>query len=192
MLVESLGGGVKYLNYVLRNKMTTLPLLVIQVACFDHYIICSKDLECVLLLNYVYLRMGSFTWLLENCLFENMEFEYMPNHLFCLWCQLSDCWVIMRLLVLFFFNNIKILLWLRRAVSAVCSLFSPPSGHRNWVLCIAWSPDGKYLVSGSKAGELICWDPQTGKALGNPLMVCYLDWVILIHYVRLICPIICI
>ncbi|KOM27063.1 hypothetical protein LR48_Vigan393s000700 [Vigna angularis] len=43
------------------------------------------------------------------------------------------------------------------------------SGHKNWVLCIAWSLDGKYLVSGSKAGELICWDPQTGKSLGNPL-----------------------
>ncbi|KAL6505200.1 hypothetical protein OROGR_025017 [Orobanche gracilis] len=42
-------------------------------------------------------------------------------------------------------------------------------GHRNWVLCIAWSPDGKHLVSGSKAGELICWDPQTGKPSGDPL-----------------------
>jgi len=23
------------------------------------------------------------------------------------------------------------------------------SGHKNWVLCIAWSPDGKVLASGS-------------------------------------------
>ncbi|GMP41547.1 hypothetical protein CsSME_00011606 [Camellia sinensis var. sinensis] len=45
------------------------------------------------------------------------------------------------------------------------------SGHKNWVLCIAWSPDGKHLVSGSKAGELQCWDPQTGKPSGNPLIV---------------------
>ncbi|THG00751.1 hypothetical protein TEA_025576 [Camellia sinensis var. sinensis] len=44
-------------------------------------------------------------------------------------------------------------------------------GHKNWVLCIAWSPDGKHLVSGSKAGELQCWDPQTGKPSGNPLIV---------------------
>ncbi|MCI06593.1 notchless-like protein, partial [Trifolium medium] len=41
--------------------------------------------------------------------------------------------------------------------------------HKNWVLCIEWSPDGKYLVSGSKSGELICWDPQTGKQSGNAL-----------------------
>lgn len=44
-------------------------------------------------------------------------------------------------------------------------------GHKNWVLCIAWSPDGKHLVSGSKAGELQCWDPLTGKPSGNPLTV---------------------
>ncbi|KAG0450725.1 hypothetical protein HPP92_026600 [Vanilla planifolia] len=43
------------------------------------------------------------------------------------------------------------------------------SGHKNWVLCIAWSPDGKHLVSGSKSGELILWDPQTGKQFGNSL-----------------------
>jgi ribosome assembly protein 4 len=44
-------------------------------------------------------------------------------------------------------------------------------GHKNWVLCIAWSPDGKHLVSGSKSGELILWDPKTGNQLGTPLMV---------------------
>lgn len=45
------------------------------------------------------------------------------------------------------------------------------AGHKNWVLCIAWSPDGKHLVSGSKAGELQGWDPQTGKPSGNLLVV---------------------
>ena len=50
-------------------------------------------------------------------------------------------------------------------------LISFDTGHRNWVLCIAWSPDGKHLVSGSKAGELQCWDPQTGKPSGGPLTV---------------------
>ncbi|KAL2924798.1 Notchless protein-like protein [Bienertia sinuspersici] len=34
----------------------------------------------------------------------------------------------------------------------------------------SWSPDGKNLVSGSKAGELQCWDPQTGKPSGGPFM----------------------
>ncbi|KAF0894808.1 hypothetical protein E2562_003692 [Oryza meyeriana var. granulata] len=43
------------------------------------------------------------------------------------------------------------------------------SGHKNWVLCIAWSPDGSHLVSGSKSGELILWDPKTGKQLGTPI-----------------------
>lgn len=45
------------------------------------------------------------------------------------------------------------------------------AGHKNWVLSIAWSPDGKHLVSGSKAGELLTWDPLTGKPSGNPLVV---------------------
>lgn len=45
------------------------------------------------------------------------------------------------------------------------------SGHRNWVLCVAWSPDCRHIVSGSKAGELQCWDPQTGTAFGHPFTV---------------------
>jgi WD40 repeat protein len=47
------------------------------------------------------------------------------------------------------------------------------TGHKNWVLCIAWSPDGKLLLSGSKDGELRLWEPTTGKAIGNPLTVCF-------------------
>ncbi|CDY50395.1 BnaC09g28860D [Brassica napus] len=42
-------------------------------------------------------------------------------------------------------------------------------GHKNWVLSIAWSPDGKHLVSGSKSGELCCWNPKKGELDGNPL-----------------------
>ncbi|KAL0646200.1 hypothetical protein Bca4012_044491 [Brassica carinata] len=44
-------------------------------------------------------------------------------------------------------------------------------GHKNWVLSIAWSPDGKHLVSGSKSGELCCWNPKKGELDGNPLTV---------------------
>jgi len=39
------------------------------------------------------------------------------------------------------------------------------------VLYIAWSPDGKQLASGSKSGELLTWDPQTGQQSGKPLNV---------------------
>ncbi|KAF2293425.1 hypothetical protein GH714_001633 [Hevea brasiliensis] len=53
--------------------------------------------------------------------------------------------------------------------------------HKNWVLCIAWSPDGKHLVSGSKAGELQCWDPQTGKPSGSPL-VGHKQWITAISW----------
>ncbi|GAB2289011.1 hypothetical protein Dimus_023313, partial [Dionaea muscipula] len=35
-------------------------------------------------------------------------------------------------------------------------------GTRIGFFAFAWSPDCKHLVSGSKAGELLCWDPQTG------------------------------
>ena len=31
-------------------------------------------------------------------------------------------------------------------------------GHRDWVLCVEWSPDGKLLVSGSKDGQILVWD----------------------------------
>ncbi|KAK2994472.1 hypothetical protein RJ640_008840 [Escallonia rubra] len=58
--------------------------------------------------------------------------------------------------------------WLK--VEGGRSMVTYSAGHKNWVLCIAWSPDGKHLVSGSKSGELQCWDPQTGKASGNPLI----------------------
>lgn len=100
----------------------------------------------------------------------------MPNHL------VVPLMSIIGLLSYYAFaiSFYKIMLLFSFAMIKKCCmffLFSPPSGHKNWVLCIAWSPDGKYLVSGSKAGELICWDPQTGKALGNPLMVSYVDRV---------------
>ncbi|KAJ6424711.1 hypothetical protein OIU84_025470 [Salix udensis] len=54
---------------------------------------------------------------------------------------------------------------------SAASYFPNSSRHKNWVLCTAWSPDGKHLVSGSKAGELQCWAPQAGKPSGNPLVV---------------------
>ena len=45
------------------------------------------------------------------------------------------------------------------------------TGHKNWVLCIAWSPDGKHLVSGDKTGHVYMWDPQNGKTDGSAFNV---------------------
>ena len=39
------------------------------------------------------------------------------------------------------------------------------------VLTVAWSPDGKHLVSGSKSGEICCWNPKKGELEGSPLTV---------------------
>ncbi|KAB1265147.1 Notchless protein-like protein 1 [Camelus dromedarius] len=42
-------------------------------------------------------------------------------------------------------------------------------GHRHWVLSISWSPDGKKLASGCKNGQILLWDPSTGKQVGRTL-----------------------
>jgi len=43
------------------------------------------------------------------------------------------------------------------------------TGHTNWVLVIAWSPDGKKLASGGADNKVILWNPdepgQTGTVL---------------------------
>lgn len=40
-------------------------------------------------------------------------------------------------------------------------------GHKNWVLCLAWSPDAKYLVSGSMDGQILVWQADSGKLKGT-------------------------
>lgn len=40
-------------------------------------------------------------------------------------------------------------------------------GHRNWVLCVAWSPDGAMVASGDMDGHIWLWDPKTGQPLGS-------------------------
>lgn len=41
--------------------------------------------------------------------------------------------------------------------------------HRNWVLVISWSPDGKKLASACKNGEICIWNPEDGKQIGRTL-----------------------
>jgi WD40 repeat protein len=45
----------------------------------------------------------------------------------------------------------------------------PYLGHKNEVNAVAFSPDGRQIVSGSQDGTLLLWDAATGKQLGEPL-----------------------
>lgn len=42
-------------------------------------------------------------------------------------------------------------------------------GHTSWVLCVAWSPDAKYIATGSMDNTVRLWDPKTGKLYGDAL-----------------------
>lgn len=42
-------------------------------------------------------------------------------------------------------------------------------GHKHWVLCISWSPDGQTLASACKNGAIYLWVPDSGKTKGKPL-----------------------
>ncbi|KAG9014086.1 hypothetical protein FRB90_005615, partial [Tulasnella sp. 427] len=44
----------------------------------------------------------------------------------------------------------------------------PLRGHDDWVRAVAFSPDGKTLVSGSRDKTIRMWDAQTGAPIGEP------------------------
>ena len=59
-------------------------------------------------------------------------------------------------------------------------------GHSDIVMVVKWSPDGKYILTGSRNNEFIIWDAATGKRIEtldftlnsfNPLVMDYsIDW----------------
>jgi len=48
-------------------------------------------------------------------------------------------------------------------------LANPLQGHTSSVNSVAFSPDGRYIVSGSGDSTIWLWDAQTGKQVGHPL-----------------------
>ena len=46
----------------------------------------------------------------------------------------------------------------------------PLMGHHSPVWCVAHSPDGKHIVSGSYDGIIRMWDANTGTLVGKPLI----------------------
>src|SRR5258707_10592701 len=49
---------------------------------------------------------------------------------------------------------------------------APPlewTGHRGFVMCTCYSPDGRHIVSGSNDKTIRIWDAETGAAVGPPL-----------------------
>lgn len=61
--------------------------------------------------------------------------------------------------------------WLLTALAQqLCHLLANAwrfQGHKDWVLCVAWSPDATHVASGDKAGVIWLWNPATGQALGT-------------------------
>ncbi len=46
--------------------------------------------------------------------------------------------------------------------------FTHHLGHTGWIMAMAFSPDGKILVTGGGSGELRWWNPETRQEIGRP------------------------
>ncbi|KAF5314805.1 hypothetical protein D9758_018578 [Tetrapyrgos nigripes] len=54
--------------------------------------------------------------------------------------------------------------------------WKPLEGHTDWVKSVAFSPDGRHVVSGSADRTIRIWDTQTCQQVGEPLEG-HIDWV---------------
>ena len=57
----------------------------------------------------------------------------------------------------------------------------PVTGHSDYVTSVAYSPDGKHIVSGSEDNTVKVWDSQTGKEVSvivcdRPIVCCCVHW----------------
>ncbi|QRV88322.1 hypothetical protein RhiJN_16340 [Ceratobasidium sp. AG-Ba] len=55
------------------------------------------------------------------------------------------------------------------------------TGHTDWVLSVAYSPDGTYIASGSEDKTVRIWDAHTGQQVGHPLTG-HTEWVLSVTY----------
>ena len=49
------------------------------------------------------------------------------------------------------------------------AISKPLEGHSDFVWSVAFSPDGKHIVSGSSNKMIHLWDAKTGDAISKPL-----------------------
>ncbi|KAF7333241.1 WD40 repeat-like protein [Mycena sanguinolenta] len=57
----------------------------------------------------------------------------------------------------------------RRGVETKELVGTPLEGHTDWVNSVAFSPDGRHIVSGSDDKTIRIWNAATGEAVGTPL-----------------------
>ena len=53
------------------------------------------------------------------------------------------------------------------------------TGHSDWVRSVAYSPDGKHIVSGSLDNTVKVWDSQTGKEVN--VLFCHRPYRLLLR-----------
>ena len=55
-------------------------------------------------------------------------------------------------------------------------------GHTDRVTSVAYSPDGRHIVSGSRDMTIRIWDAKTGAAIGDSPLEGHTEWVTSVAY----------